>query len=303
LVRELKRLLPDAYFFGAGSDNMRSEGVDVKIDVVRRGSIGFLEALPNLVPLYFAYLKLCSLLKSIRPDLVILIDSQGLNLPLAKAAKKMGIKTVYYISPQEWLWGTPRGTQQVIKSLDLIVSIFEKEHLSYCQAGGNSVYFGHPLIDIVQAHKKRDDLRREYFGKVDGPVISLCPGSRQQEIRGLLPIFLKAGELIQKEIPSAKFILPAASAETIKTIFHYIGDFRPKAIVGKTYDLLVASDLAICASGTINLEAAILNVPNIMVYKLTFLSYLIGRYIFKIQDKLPYFSMPNYLLNENAIPE
>jgi lipid-A-disaccharide synthase len=235
--------------------------------------------------------------------MLILIDSQGINMPLARAAKKLGIKTVYYIAPQEWLWGTHKGIKKVAETIDLIISIFEKEHAAYQQAGGNSVYFGHPLIDIVKPSMTKEEARKTLCGSAPC-VIALCPGSRTQEIRGLLPIMLKAGELIQKEMPDTRFIIPAASTEMIKQIFSYIGeDFRPKAVIGSTYDILAASDLAICASGTINLEASILGTPNIMVYKLSPLTYLVGKYILKIGEKLKYFSMPNLLLDERAIPE
>ncbi|MDD5382371.1 MAG: DUF354 domain-containing protein, partial [Candidatus Margulisbacteria bacterium] len=135
------------------------------------------------------------------------------------------------------------------------------------------------------------------------PVISLCPGSRTQEIKGLLPILLKAGEKIKEWLPEAEFVIPAASTIMIKEIFGLIDEFRPKAVVGQTYEILASSDLAICASGTINLEASILGVPNIMVYKLNPLTYFVGKYILKLGEKLPYFSMPNMLLGEKAIPE
>ncbi|MFH1361746.1 MAG: lipid-A-disaccharide synthase [bacterium] len=296
LVRELKKLKPEAYFFGMGSEKLLAEGVAVKVDITKRGTIGIFEALPNVLPVFLAYKKMVGLMKSEKPDMLILVDSQGINMPLAKAAKKLGIKTVYYIAPQEWLWGTPKGVKKVSETIDLIISIFEKEHETYQQAGGNSIYFGHPLLDIVKGDSQ--------FAKGEGPTIALCPGSRTQEIKGLLPILLKAGELLKKELPKAEFIIPAASTEMIKKIFNYIGeDFRPKAIIGHTYDILASADLALCASGTINLEASILGTPNIMVYKLSPLTYFVGKHILKIGEKLKYFSMPNMLLDERAIPE
>jgi lipid-A-disaccharide synthase len=303
LVRELKKLDPDIYFFGMGSEKLLAEGVDVKFDISQRGTIGIFEALPNVLPIYFTYLNLVGLMKKERPDLLLLVDSQGINMPLARAAKKLGIKTVYYIAPQEWLWGTPRGAKKVAESIDLIVAIFEKEKEVYRSAGGNVVYFGHPLLDIVKPSMAREAARKEFLGKTNGPVIVLCPGSRTQEIKGLFPILLKAGELIAKDIPQASFLIPAASTEMIKNIFDLIEDFRPKAIVGHTYDLLSASDLAVCTSGTINLEASILGTPNIMVYKLHPLTYLLGKYVLKIGEKLSYYSMPNILLDERAVPE
>lgn len=303
LVRELKKLEPDAYFFGMGSEKLLAEGVDIKFDISKRGTIGILEALPNVFPIYLTYLKMVDLMKKEKPELLILVDSQGINMPLAKAAKRLGIKTVYYIAPQEWLWGTQRGVKKVAETIDLIVAIFEKEHEVYRLAGANSTFFGHPLLDIVKPSMSRAEARKQFLGTQDGPVISICPGSRIQEIRGIFPVLLKAGELIQKELPEAKFLIPGASTAMIKEVFDLIGDFRPKAIVGHTYEILAASDLSICTSGTINLESSVLATPNIMIYKLSPLTYLLGKYVLKIGEKLPYFSMPNLLLEEKVIPE
>jgi len=304
LVRELKKLDPDIYFFGMGSENLLAEGVNVKFDISRRGTIGIFEALPNAVPIYLTYINLVDIMKKEKPDLLILVDSQGVNMPLARAAKKLGIKTVYYIAPQEWLWGTPAGVKRVVENIDLIISIFEEEHKTYQQAGGKSVYFGHPLLDIVKPAQVREETRRNLFGSEEGPVISLCPGSRTQEIKKLLPILLEAGKLIKKYLPEAKFVIPAPSTSMIQRVHERTSDdFRPRAVVGRTYDILAASDVAVCTSGTINLEASILGIPNIMTYKLSLLTFLLGKYVLKIGDKLPFFSMPNLLLEERIVPE
>ncbi|KPJ69698.1 hypothetical protein AMJ44_02815 [candidate division WOR-1 bacterium DG_54_3] len=303
LVRELKKLDPNIYFFGMGSEKLLAEGVDVKLDISQRGTIGIFEALPNFFPIYITYLKMIRLMKKERPDLLLLVDSQGINMPLAKAAKKLGIKTIYYIAPQEWLWGSSRGIKKVAVTLDLILAIFEKENEVYKLAGGKVAYFGHPLLDIVKPPLNKGSAKKQLLGMEAGPVISLCPGSRTQEIKGLFPLLLKAGEIISQEIPEARFLIPAASTNMIKEIFGLICDFRPKAIVGHTYEILSVSDLALCTSGTINLEASILGTPNIMVYKLSPLTYLVGKYILKIGEKLPFFSMPNLLLEEKVVPE
>ena len=298
LVKELKKLKPDIYFFGMGSERLAAEGMEVRFDISKRGTIGIFEALPNLLPVYLTFLKMKKLLLQEKPDLVLLVDSQGFNMPFAKFCKKAGFKTVYYIAPQEWLWGTLRGIKHVAGTVDLIVAIFEKEYEAYKKAGANVVYFGHPLVDSVKAAVKAGNEARS-----PKPVVSICAGSRSQEIKGIFPILLKAAELIKKDIPDAEFIMPVPSTKIIEQMFPLVGDFHPKAIAGQTYDILAASDLAICTSGTINLEASLLGTPNIMVYKLSPLTRFIGKYLLGIERKIKYFSMPNILLDEKVIPE
>ena len=303
LVQEIKKFAPGTYFFGIGSEKLKSVGVDIKFDVTKLGTIGIFEALPNLFPLYFTFKKALSLMKKERPDILILIDSQGINMPLAKQAKKLGIKTIYYIPPQEWLWGTEHNAKIVAKTIDLILAIFQKESDAYKFFGGNVFYSGHPLLDIVKPSLSKAEVAKKFLGDDNGPLIALCPGSRSQEIKGLFPALLKAGEIIKRKLPDARFLIPAASKQTLNMLSGVVKDFYPKAVVGYSYDIMAAADLAICASGTINMEASILGIPNIMIYKLSTLSYLYGKYILKIEKKLPHFSMPNILLGERVIPE
>jgi len=309
LIKEMKRLRPDIFFFGVGSERMAAEGADIKFDITNRGTIGLFEALPHLLPLYFIFQKLKSLILSEKPDLALLIDSQGFNLPLAKFCKSRGIRTAYYIPPQEWLWGTPEGVKNVVENVDLIVAIFEREYNVYKQAGAKVIYFGHPLLDMVKPAMSLENARLHFLGSSSvGPVVSLCPGSRMQEIYGLLPILLKAAELIQKELPQVRFLVPAPSQAAFDKINSIISNSslvisHLKVVEDQTYDALFASDLALCASGTINLEASLLGVPNIMVYKLSPFTFFIGKHLLKIDQKLKYFSMPNLLLDSPVIPE
>lgn len=303
LVRELKKLSPNLSFFGIGSDRLASAGVDVRFDISRRGTIGLLEALPNIFPLFSIFNRVKTLLKKEKPDLAILIDSQGFNLPLARFCKKIGVKTVYYIAPQEWLWGTERGLKNVVNNVDLIVAIFEKEFNIYKKAGANVVYFGHPLLDIGKPSGQKLP-----FENLPRPLISLCPGSRLQEIRDVFPVILRAASLVQSKIPKSSFLIPAANLKFGEELVAMIRNpeynlVNSYVLPNRADDLLAISDLAICTSGTINLEASILGVPNIMVYKLSPLTYFIGKYLLHIDRKLKYFSMPNILLDENVVPE
>lgn len=309
LVKELKKLAPDAYFFGMGSEKLKAAGVDIKFDITKRGTIGLIEALPNLFPIYFIFRKLVKLLETEKPDILILIDSQGINMPLAAAAKKRNIKTVYYIAPQEWLWGTEKGIKKVVETIDLIVAVFEKECEIYKKAGGNVIYFGHPLLDIVLSaqvlsSKLAQTSERRTSNIEHRTTIALCPGSRTQEIRNIFPILLEAAKLIQKQIPDVQFLIPAASKAIADQLASRIQNLESFQITqDQTYQSLASSDLVIATSGTINLEATILGIPNIMVYKLSPLTYWIGKKILHLDKKLKYFSMPNIIADQKIIPE
>jgi len=305
LVKELRSLSPASVFFGVGSERLSAAGVDVRFDITQRGTVGALEALPNLFPLFSTFQKIKKMLLSEQPDLVILIDSQGINFPLAKFCKKAGLKTVYYIAPHEWLWGSPKNARLVADNVGLIVAIFQKEFDVYRRSGANVVYFGHPLLDIVKPSQAGAEFRQQVFGPLApaAPVISLCPGSRLHEIRTLFPVLLRAAELISASLPDAKFVVPVASRQLESLIAAQLAARDIPIVVGRTYDALAASALALCASGTINLEASLLNTPNIMVYKLSRLTYAIGKYLLRIDKKLKYYSMPNLLLDKMAIPE
>ena len=305
LVKELKQLLPTATFFGVGSERLAAAGVEIRFDITSRGTIGLLEALPNIFPLFSLFQKIKKMVLAETPDLIILIDSQGINFPLAKFCKKAGLTTVYYIAPQEWLWGTPKNTKLVAETVGLIVAIFPKELAAYKEAGANVVYFGHPLLDIVKPTLTKAEFRRNVFGPLPehAPLISLCPGSRLQEIQTLLPILLRASTLIKQSFPAATFVVPVASRQLEGLVAVQAAAFDVPLVVGRTYDAIAASDLALCVSGTVNFEASLLGIPNIMVYKLSRLTYWIGKYILKIDKKLKYFSMPNILLDKKIIPE
>lgn len=304
LVKELLRLDPSLSFFGIGSERLAASGVDIRFDLSRRSSVGIIEALPNLFSLFLSFKKAKALIRKERPDLVILIDSQGFNLPLAGFCKKIGVKTVYYIAPQEWLWGNEKGVKHVLSSVDLVIAIFETEYDRFRSFGNNVVYFGHPLVDIAHSTGPKADLLSK-LGLADrsGPIVAICPGSRTHELRALLPVFSRTAGLLMRSIPGVSFILPLPSAKFLFEIEKAFAGLPCKYLINDTYDALAASDLAICASGTINLEAALLSTPNIMAYKLSPLTFFIGKYLLKIDQKIKYFSMVNILLDKPVIPE
>ncbi|OGC11947.1 lipid-A-disaccharide synthase [candidate division WOR-1 bacterium RIFOXYA12_FULL_52_29] len=304
LVKELRRQASGLTFFGIGSKRLALAGVDIRLDISPRSSVGIFEALPNLFSIYRSFRKAKALILSERPDLVILIDSQGFNLPLARFCKKVGIKTVYYIAPQEWLWGSDKGTKSVLGSVDLVIAIFQKEFTKFRAFGNNVVYYGHPLIDIVHSSGSKVSLLEKFgLSSSSGPIVALCPGSRAHEIRSLVPIFSETARLIKRSIPGTSFILPLSSPLYLKTVEEAFAGLNCKIIIDDTYNALSVCDLAICASGTINLEAALLSIPNIMAYKLSPLTFLVGKYLLNIDRKIKYFCMINLLLDKLVVPE
>ncbi len=157
LLQEIQKLKPDVEFFGMGGVELQRAGLQAVANLVPISTVGFTEPLQYLFPIFSAYRKMIRLLKDRKPDLLLLIDYQGFNMTLARAAKKMGIRTYYFIAPQEWLWGTPRGVVQVAHSIDRIIAIFQKEFEVYKKVGANVVYFGHPLPELLQVRKSREN--------------------------------------------------------------------------------------------------------------------------------------------------
>jgi len=244
-----------------------------------------------------------NLLKKERPDLLILIDAQGFNVPLAKRARKLGIKTCYYIAPQEWLWGTEKNARIVAQTLDKIIAIFEEEYQSYRALGANVVYHGHPLLDIVKPTLSKEEALKRFELNAAKPIVALCPGSRRQEFKTLLPILLQAGEKLKGQFPELQFAIPLASPkfrELLEKILR-LSPLKVKIIEGYTYDVLTLSKVALAVSGTIVLESIILGAPVVMIYKLSRLTEFIGRKI--LGFKLSYFSLPNLLAREKIVPE
>jgi lipid-A-disaccharide synthase len=295
LAKELK----GCHLFGMGGEKMRGAGVDVRIDITEKSSVGIIEAFKYL-PFQLSTLRsMKDMIKKEMPDALILIDAQGFNMPLATFAKSLGIKTIYFIAPQEWLWGTKKGVDKVVRTIDLIISIFKREHEIYQAAGGNSVYFGHPLLDAAKASMGRDDFCREFSLDKKEKIIALCPGSRHHEIKKLLPILID----VAGRINGAQFVIPISSSKFRKEIEVQVSktSLNIKIIEGYNYEVLANSDLVIAKSGTIILECVCLNAPVIMFYKLSPITYFIGKYLLGI--KLPFYSMPNILTGKRVVPE
>ena len=235
-----------------------------------------------------------------RPDLVILIDYPDFNIPLAKAAKKRGIKVFYYISPQVWAWRKSR-IGQIKKTVNKMAVILPFEVDTYSQEGFAVNYVGHPLLDMVKLNYSKQESRKKFGLDEDKITIGILPGSRPSEVRKLMPELLRAAQILKKEMLDTQFILPLADTLEEIMVTEIISRFnvKVKVISGHTYDVISCADLALVASGTATLETALLGVPMIIVYKISLLSYFIGRLFVDVKN----IGLVNIVAGKTIVPE
>jgi lipid-A-disaccharide synthase len=299
LAAEILKLDPEVRISGVGGERMRAAGVDTFLDSNDLSVVGFWEAIMRLGRLHRALSTVKRHLRQAGPDLVIFIDYPGMNLRLSKYAKKLGIRVMYYVSPQVWAWG--RNRVKIIKeNVDKMVVILPFEADFYKTEGVSVSYVGHPLIDIVKATLDKESFLEAMGLSADRRLVTLMPGSRPQEIRNhMSPLLETAGELSRKfgDLTFVMVSLPAFE-DLVETATRSSGlDIRVTSKYG--YEALKYSHLAIACSGTATLEAALLATPMIVIYKLALFSWTVGRLIVKV----PYISLANLIAGEQVVPE
>lgn len=302
LISNLKKSLPDVYVFGIGGKNLKNAGVDIITDLTDFACVGFFEVLKNYKKFKKAFDNIILKAKELKPEAAILVDYPGFNLRLAKELKKLNIKIIYFISPQVWAWGAKRI--KFIKShVDLMLVLFKFEKILYNEKTFNVKFVGHPLLDIVKPETERNILIKNIGFNESCPIISLLPGSREQEVSSLLPTMLAAAAKIHKRIPNVQFIICCSSSvkrELYKKIIDKTKiDFTYKTLNDMTYSGVNASELAVVASGTATLETAILNKPMVIVYKVNLLTWLLA----KMFVKIPNIGLVNIIAGEKIVPE
>ena len=300
LVREMRAIEPDLLFYGIGGTKMQMAGVKRVADAADMAVVGLTEAIAKLRTFLWVMRRLKASLKDDPPDLVILIDYPDFNLPMAKAAHKLGIKVLYYISPQVWAWR--RGRINVIReTVDKMVVILPFEEEFYRGAGVNVTFAGHPLLDEVKTKYDRRDVIKRLGFKEEAVTVALLPGSRTNEVSTLLPEMLAACNALTKTISPVEFVLPLASTLS----FSFISDIlarssvRVKVVQEDVYDVIAASDAAIVASGTATLETALLGTPMVVVYKVSGISYMIGKLFINVD----HISLVNLIAQRKVVPE
>jgi len=306
LVKEMLVKDPNLLFSGMGGGSLEEQGVEILFDAAKVSVVGAFEVLSHLGDILTAQKILRKRLENDPPDLLIIIDLPDFNLLLAKKAKKLGIPVFYYICPQIWAWrqGRVKTLQKRIDSLGVILP-FEKSF--YSRHGLETTYVGHPLLDSVKTtiSKKNFLLKHTINRDPKTKIVGLIPGSRKKEVRLLLPIFLKAAEQLQKKSSQhLVFLLPKASTISEDDLNsaglqRYMDLLDIHVIEEDRYNLMNCCDCAVAASGTVTLELAILKVPMVVTYKLSLLSYKLGRLLISID----YFSLVNLIAGYRVVPE
>lgn len=300
LAEAIKKRKPDAELIGFGGKSMADNGVRLVADLADYSIMGVVEVILNLRRIFSLLDYLTGIMEKEKPDLLVLIDYPDFNWRLAKRAKKLGIPVFSYIPPSAWAWRKGRA-KDCAQLADEFVAIFPFETKVYEDAGANISFVGNPLVDTVKASLTKEEARAFFGIKEDMYPIVLLPGSRKQEIELLLPVMLEGVKRIKQEKPEAVFFLPVAQGIKQERLSELImkSGVSVQLTKEKTYDLMGISRFALATSGTVVMEAALMEMPCIVLYRFNKLNYLIGKMLIDID----YFSLPNILAGKGVLPE
>jgi len=306
VLRELRALRPGLMAFGAGGALLRAEGCETLVRAEDLSVMGIAEVLPAIPRILRALRTLRRAAEQRRPRVALLIDSPDFNLRLARKLRRLGIQVAYFIGPSVWAWRTYR-VRQIARDVARMLVILPFEAEFYARHGVKAVYVGNPLADGLRpllpatptptrTSTSRPDLRRALGLDPGSPVLALLPGSRRQEIRRIWPALLAAARLLRERMPDLQLVVPVAPTvqrDWLRT------DLPITFVEGRAPEVLGAADAAVVASGTATLEAALAQVPTVVVYRLSWLSWIVGRLLVR----LPFVSLVNLLAGRRLVPE
>jgi lipid-A-disaccharide synthase len=298
LVRHLRADLPELSVFGLGGDRLAAQGATLLAHVRELAVVGLAEVVRHLGRLRGIYRKVVAAVTQEPPDLAVLVDYAGFNLRLAKALRRVGVPIVYYVSPQLWAWR--RGRIRTIRAaVSRMLVIFPFEEAFYREAGVPCTFVGHPLVDLVTPPKAPEELLRKEGLDPERPVIAVLPGSRAQEVRFNLDPLVGAIRLLARRRPELQFLLAATPTLDRELLEGPVSGLPVRVVAGKTHAVLGSARLALVASGTATVETALLGTPMVVVYRLSPLSYALGRPFVRV----PHYAMVNLIAGREVVPE
>ncbi len=299
LVAALRGLEPELELFGVGGDRMAAAGMELYYHVNDLAYIGFIEVARHYLYFRRVFNRLIEVVKSRRPEVVVLIDYPGFNLRFAKAVKKLGISTFYYIAPQVWAWGQGRAAKMA-GFVDQMAVLFAFEVDFFSRYQIKTTFVGHPLLEGMEVGLSRDEFMEKYDLNPGHPLLALIPGSRNQEVRHLLPPMLQTAERLRRNHPELQVVISqAASVEPQQ--FESLVAAAPwaRAVRADYYPLMHYATAGMVASGTATLEAACADLPFALLYRVSPLSFAIGKQLVKI----PNIGLVNIVAGEAVVPE
>ena len=300
VVSEIKKIQPDILFTGMGGHEMQKAGVEIFFDSARIAVMGLFEVLKHWGDIKQAMRLIKLQLETTRPDLLVLVDYPEFNLKMAKHAKSLGIKVLFYISPKVWA-SRPKRIHKIGQSIDHMAVIFKFETDIYQQANIPVTFVGNPLVDKVKSSDHAELIQQNLQHKNNGRIIGLFPGSRKSELSRLLPVMLETAELMLEQDPDLSFVMPVAINLDLQAIQQQCKhvDIDITFTQDNLYDVINSCDAIVSCSGTVTLEIGLLEVPMCVVYKLSWLSYQILSRIVTIDQ----ISLVNIIAREQVVLE
>jgi lipid-A-disaccharide synthase len=297
LATELQVQAPGIELFGLGGARLRAAGATLVGDFAGLAVTGLTEAVRVLPRSYAMYRRLVAAARDRKPDVCVLVDFPDFNFRLMATMRRLGVPVVYYISPQLWAW-RPGRMQTMSRFVDKVLVIFPFEASLYEQAGIPVEHVGHPLVDLARASQTRHALLGALGLATDGLTVALLPGSRPNEIRRIVPGLARAMPLIRSQVPDVQFLVAGAPGLSPDG-FEPLTQHGAVLVQDCTDDVLGASDVVVTASGTATVQAALHERPMVVVYRVSPLTYWIGRSFLKVDT----FAMPNLVAGRRIVPE
>nr|WP_242028091.1 lipid-A-disaccharide synthase [Pseudanabaena sp. FACHB-2040] len=306
LQRQAARRQLEVEIVALGGERMAAAGATLIADTTAIGSVGLFEALPYLLPTLRIQRSAREVLERQPPDLAILIDYMNPNLVIGKFLRQRqpALPVVYYIAPQQWVWAfSQKDSQTLVANSDRMLAIFPAEASYFEKLGARVSWVGHPLVDRFPTPPDQAAARQSLGLDPTARVVTLLPASRSQEVKYMLPTICQAAQLLQAQLPEVQFLMPVSSPR-FRPIFEQACQqygLQAQVVDGLTQDAIAAADLAITKSGTANLEIALMNVPQVVFYKLNPVSAWVARHLLKLD--LPFASPVNLVEMQPVVPE
>jgi lipid-A-disaccharide synthase len=297
LVERLRRFWPDAGFFGCTGPRMRAAGVETVVDAASLAVVGLVEVVRHIPRIHGEYQKLIRRAEQERPALAILTDSPDFHLRVARRLKRLGIPVVYLVAPQVWAWRKGR-LPLMRRVIDHLLCIFPFEEGFFREHGIPATYIGHPLAGVIGPTLNKPEFLRKHRLAETRPLIAVLPGSRRGEAARHLPPLIDAVDRLNRE-RAMHFVLPASATAGSAFFKERIGRAPIQVIEGQSWDALAHADLALAASGTVTVEAALLGTPLVTFYKVTPISWVLGKCLVRV----PHYSMVNLVAGRGVAPE